>query len=278
MTQSAYLLFYRRRADGPLGGERFKQILEDYDNPPDSQDDDTAESGEEQGLVGNTFRGSSSALTGVGAAPRRPNHGSASADTMTVYPAALESLPAYQAHEINDEDAAPLLASDAVMNDGLQLQDSIEDEGIDVGINDGMNYTNVGYDNLNSHGTANFLESAWNFDHLPNSRSQISGTASDIDDGASDRVQHNSSASEGSIRGRMEDFRNAIPEDDGIFVDQSPVPDLDEDAQMNAIVLQSDLLERQRGPAFRVAPEAEDETTEETATEIHVEEGEGLNK
>jgi ubiquitin carboxyl-terminal hydrolase 4/11 len=282
VTQSAYLLFYRRRSEVPLGGPKIQQIVQDFDNPPESGEDDITESGEEQGPVGSTFRGSSGPLTGVGAAHHRPNLGSASTDMITVNPSALENLPAYEAHEKNDEDAAPLLASDTVMNDGF-VQEIIEDEGVDM--NDtGFNFSNIGYDNLNQQGPASYrnpIGRNWDWANLAgNSRGDhiVSGTGSDVDDAASDIVQNNSSASEGSIQGRMDDFTHAIPDDD--FVDQSPVPDLDEAAQLDSIDLHRDLLESHAKNDF---PQAnfdfradEGDEFEEPATEIHVEEGEGL--
>ena len=199
---------------------------------------------------------------------------------MTVNPSALENLPAYEAHEKNDEDAAPLLVSDAVMNDGLQESIEDEDEGVDMG-DTGFNYSNIGYDNLNQQGPASYLNPSWDWGNLPgNSRGDqiVSGTGSDMDDAASDVVQNNSSASEGSIQGRMDDFNNAIPDED--FVDQSPVPDIDEAAQLGAMDLHRDLLESHVKNDFPPtnfdfrADEADE--FEEPATEIHVEEGEGL--
>ena len=278
--QSAYLLFYRRRSDVPLGGPRFKQILENFDHPPQHSDDEVSESGEDQSLVGNSsLRGSSSALTGVGAAHRQANHGSADGVEMTtVNPLDLEKLPAYEAHERDDPDAAPLLMSDAIMNDGLHP--SIEDEGI--GMDNG--FDNMTYNTLNTHSRGIIGLGTWNFDNINhlgfNSRGNqmVSGTGSDADD-ASDIVQHDSSADENSIRGRIEDFDNAIPEtDDGIpFEDPSPVPDLDELGQASAIALQADLLEKiQNGdaiyprPEFEVTGQDERLDVEEPATEIHL--------
>jgi ubiquitin carboxyl-terminal hydrolase 4/11/15 len=113
VSQSAYLLFYRRRSDVPLGGPRFQQILQDFDNPPDAPADDVSESGEDQGLAANSsLRGSSSALTGVGAAHHPPN-GLDGAATMTVNLSALENLPAYEAHDSNEE-GVPLIDKDAM--------------------------------------------------------------------------------------------------------------------------------------------------------------------
>lgn len=270
VSQSAYLLFYRRRSDGPLGGPRFKQILHDWDNPPEPSEDEVSESGEDQGLVGNSsLRGSSSALTGVGAAHHHQNRGGDGVEMMTVNPSALEQLPSYEAHEENP-DAAPTFVGDALMNDGLPLQNSIEDEGI--GMESG-NY-NVHYNPLHNAG--------WDFSNIGrNSRGShmISGTGSDIDN-ASAIVQNDSSATEGSVLGRLEDFDNAIPEDDdGVFVDQSPVPDLDDEGQASAIALQHDLLEAQnRGmyPRQFEVPAGDEDEVEEPATEIHIGDGEEL--
>lgn len=264
----------------PLGGPRIQQIVQEYDNPPESGEDEIAESGEEQGPAGSTFRGSSGPLTGVGAARHRPNHGSASADMMTINPSALENLPAYEAHEKNDEDSAPPLVRDAIMNDGLH--ESIEeDEAIDMS-DSGMNYNNMhGSIEPINQPAMNYANPAWNFSAIPgNSRGDniVSGTGSDIDEIASDIVQNNSSASEGSIRGRIDDFSNAIPDDE--YVEQELVPDMDEDQQLGVLDLHKDLLETNPGNRFpqqKFAFKIPDEEYEEPATEIHVEEGEGLD-
>jgi ubiquitin carboxyl-terminal hydrolase 4/11/15 len=217
-------------------------------------------------------------LTGVGAAHRQANHGLADGVEMTtVNPSDLEKLPAYEAHE-RDPDAAPLLMSDAMMNDGLHP--SIEDEGIVMD----NGYEDMNYNNLNTHSRGITAFTTWNFDNIndlgSNSRGNqmVSGTGSDADD-ASDIVQHDSSADESSIRGRINDFENAIPEtDDGIpFEDPSPVPDMDELGQASAIALQADLLEKiQNGdsiyprPEFEVTGQDERLEVEEPATEIHL--------
>jgi ubiquitin carboxyl-terminal hydrolase 4/11 len=267
VSQSAYLLFYRRRSDVPLGGPRFQQILQDFDNPPDAPADELSESGEDQGLVANSsLRGSSSALTGVGAAHHPPN-GLDGAGTMTINPSALEQLPAYQAHDSNDE-GVPFMGNEDVWN---SLKPSIEpaDEGIEMG----NEYTRT---NL-------FSTSAWTFANLgENSRGNqmISGTGSDADEAASDVVQHNSSATEGSIAERMQDFQDAVAEDeDGAFINQIPVPDLDEEGQAANIALAADLMESMQRtgsgvPIFQATPqfEVEDrlEVEEPETAEIHL--------
>ncbi len=270
-------MFYRRRSDVPLGGPRFKQILDEYDNPREVTETDT-ESGEDQSLAGNSsLRGSSSALTGAGAV-LRPNHGSDGEGMMTINPSALETLPSYEAYQQGD-DAIPLLVDDdTVMKDGLHqsIENENEDEGIDMD-----------YQDFPSSNKAGIIGS-WNFNNLSslgqNARGQmVSGTGSNIDDAASDLVNHNSSASEGSMKGRLEDFENAVAEDDdGPYVDQSPVPDLDEDSPgfASAIALQQDMIENMHGPpiygqAFEVRAE-EVEEVEEPATEIHISEDDEL--
>lgn len=285
VSQSAYLLFYRRRSDIPLGGPRFQQIVREYDNPTERSEDEASESGEGQGLVGNSsLRGSPSALTGVGAARRQPNHGSMDGEgTMTINPSALEKLPDYEAHE-EEEGAAPLLINDATMNDGLGLHASIEDEGVD------MNYNNFS----SRQGILSTHQQNWSFGNLnelsalgsnPRDDHMVSGTGSDVgsDDIASDVVQHDSSASETSIRDRYEEFSHTVAEDDGIpFIDQSPVPDLDEMGQASAIALQADLLDNMNHNVYPpqefqvTADEEERFEVEEPAVEIHVKDNEDL--
>lgn len=65
VTSAAYLLFYRRRSEVPLGGPRFQEIFDSYNNQP--TDAEMSDSGEGQRLgQGSSPRGSSSALIGAG--------------------------------------------------------------------------------------------------------------------------------------------------------------------------------------------------------------------
>ncbi|KAL4803450.1 hypothetical protein BDV18DRAFT_153729 [Aspergillus unguis] len=73
VTSSAYLLFYRRRSDRPLGGKVLEEITESSTRPgseSDSQEESRgpSPSGEGRRLGGSSRNGSSSALAGVGAA------------------------------------------------------------------------------------------------------------------------------------------------------------------------------------------------------------------
>jgi ubiquitin carboxyl-terminal hydrolase 4/11/15 len=215
-------------------------------------------------------------LTGVGAAHRRPNPGSAREGMTHVSPARLESLPAYKSHEENDEDAAPLLAEDAMMNDGIPMNSIEEDEGIDMN-DDGMNYTSMDYNSVLSAGPTKFNTSNWTFGALEaNTRGQVSGTGSDeMDDGASDRVNMNSSASEGSREDRLRDFEDSIPMDGDIpFEDQCPVPDASEEQQATIIGMHHDLAEQrligERGLGPFHVESGIDDDDETPAAEIHV--------
>jgi ubiquitin carboxyl-terminal hydrolase 4/11/15 len=75
VTSAAYLLFYRRRSDVPLGGPRFQEIFDRFNNQA-GPDDAMSESGEGQRLgQGSSRRGSPSALTGAGPALPRESRG-----------------------------------------------------------------------------------------------------------------------------------------------------------------------------------------------------------
>ncbi|KAB5570814.1 hypothetical protein GE09DRAFT_1055598 [Coniochaeta sp. 2T2.1] len=89
VTSAAYLLFYRRRSDTPLGGPRFQEIFEHYDQQTRETDD--SDSGEDQRLGhGSSPRGSSSALqTGAGATLRSGKGGSDSVLATSIGDAAV---------------------------------------------------------------------------------------------------------------------------------------------------------------------------------------------
>jgi ubiquitin carboxyl-terminal hydrolase 4/11/15 len=195
----------------------------------------------------------------------------------TVSPARLESLPAYKSHEENDEDAAPLLADDAMMNDGLPINSIEDDEGIDVSMNDeGMSYNNMNYNTIGSVGPTNYNMSQWNFSGLGNQRGQVSGTGSDeMEDGASDRVNMNSSASEGSREDRLRDFEDSMAMEDGMaFEDQCPVPDASDEQQATIIDMHNTLAEQrligERGLGPFHVESGIDDDDEAPAAEIHV--------
>jgi ubiquitin carboxyl-terminal hydrolase 4/11/15 len=300
VSAGAYLLFYRRRSETALGGPRFKEIVNRYNNPPEPLEDEN-ESGEDRRLVADSsLRGSSSALTGVGVAHQAAGSsggvamtrsvnplasgGVALQNPTTINPADLGKPPSYEA-VLEDDAAAPLMARDAVMNDGLEVHGGLEDEAIDM---------NMGYNNFDSSRNAAALlgNNTWTFSALQNLDAASSTMAnpsrrnSDIDleeiDSRSDLVQNNSSASEGSRERRVEDFDNAEPDEE--WEEPIPIPDVSEQDQMAIIDLHGDLLaqgSRKRYGDMEMEMEVKvppnlDEDVEEEAAEIHVEEGEGL--
>jgi ubiquitin carboxyl-terminal hydrolase 4/11/15 len=260
VSPSAYLLFYRRRSDGPLGGPRLKQVVNEYDNPQEQSEDELSESGEDRGLAGtsSSLRGSSSAWTGVGAALHLPNHGSVGGAGMTtINPSDLDKLPDYESH-------------DPLRNN--QLHPSVErdhDEGIDV--EEDHNYNTFGPPNM---------AGGWDFAAInENSRNVTSGAASDIDV-ASDMAANDSSADEMEKEIRLSEFDNAEADE---YVEQSFVPDMDDDGIASAVAIQHDLLENMHGnpmyhhPDFQVtADDTEHLDVEEPAAEIHIGDDEGM--
>lgn len=285
VSSSAYLLFYRRRSDEPLGGPRLEEIVRHFEVPNSNEvsDEEDVESGEGQGLVGiSSQHGSSSPFKGAGATPHlKGGLGASKLSTAAkVSPASLEALPAYSAHESNP-DAAPTFVKDAIMNDGLHASIE-EDEGI------GMDSPlDKGYSSRSFQGPYNPNQSTWSFDSMNRDSEPPSGLealqqhqrtqhigASDADeDYASDIVDDNSSTASGVRRGRMTEFDEA---DDGGFQDQSYVPDMDDDAIASGVALQHDIYESRlgSGPYQHVRPVDSDDGMEDDddppAAEIHL--------
>ena len=173
------------------------------------------------------------------------------------------------------------------MNDGLPIN-SIEDEGIDMG---GVDYNSIGLSAsaLQSH-------SNWDFQNLNHKQNFLSGAGSEVDanDNSDDEfnsapgsaiAEHNSSASSNSLLARVHDFDNTPAEgdgEDGVFEEPSPVPDIDDDDdRVDTLMLHREVLHARHDaavarPEFKVTPSDAPEEVEEPATEIHVEDGEGL--
>ncbi|EHK99914.1 putative ubiquitin carboxyl-terminal hydrolase 12 [Glarea lozoyensis 74030] len=128
----------------------------------------------------------------------------------------------------------------------------------------------------NGSAPPNYNMSQWNFNGLANGRGQVSGTGSDeMDDGASDKVNMNSSASDASREDRLRDFDDSVPMEDGVpFEDQCPVPDASDEQQATIIDMHHTLAEHRLigekglGP-FHVESGLDDDD-EEPAAEIHV--------
>lgn len=112
VTTAAYLLFYRRRSSKPLGGHRFADIIDQFDN--ESGEEQSDDSGEGKRL------GGSSSLTGslnqkLGAGTTRPR------------PDRLATTTTVTALEGSDDDELPAYDEE---NGGQVIHNSIEDEGL----------------------------------------------------------------------------------------------------------------------------------------------------
>ncbi|KAK0127462.1 CSN-associated deubiquitinating enzyme Ubp12 [Cadophora gregata f. sp. sojae] len=257
VSSSAYLLFYRRRSDIPLGGPRIAQIVRDFDNDlSQGSDDDASDSGEGKGLVGNSsLHGSSSALIGVGAARHQQIPGFPGEQMMTIDPSTLSQVP------------EPGYGSGA-------LQPSIEeDEGIDMRDERPPAYNE-------SEWGKNGFSNLKNLDRQGYNQNSRAGSIA-----ASDDVNHGSSPDRTSLDGRLNEFANADAEgDDGPFIDPSPVPDMDDTDIANTVALQHDIydtlgansLYRQRPEYSVTAVEDEPLEIEEPVTEIHLKDSDEL--
>jgi ubiquitin carboxyl-terminal hydrolase 4/11/15 len=65
ITSAAYLLFYRRRSSGPLGGPRFKEILDKFDKEADHSENEMTESAEEGIITQQSTKTTVTPLTGT---------------------------------------------------------------------------------------------------------------------------------------------------------------------------------------------------------------------
>lgn len=226
ISSSAYLLFYRRRTNIPLGGPKLQQIIEEYDNKISRSEDEVYEAGEDQALVGNSsLHGSSSALTGAGAVHHRLQSGSSGVE-FTVATPVYDQLPPYRPHEENDEDSEILPSSHV----NRVLQESIEDEGFADG-------NEIPYGKFSMHLNSNnfpggFTGGSWDFSGLDGDQENIrAGSGSESDDElSSERVQCDSCPSQTSNDDLYKDFEDLRNEDKNSSADDVlSIADMDEE-------------------------------------------------
>ncbi|KAK8042126.1 UCH-domain-containing protein [Apiospora rasikravindrae] len=183
VESSAYLLFYRRRSEEPLGGPRFKEIIENLDHP--AAGEDTDESGEGQRLgEGSSPTGSPSAFQEQEAAAipqRRLGTGGNGG----------------LANGTQSDDDLPSLSK--INFDSQGVQPSIEDEGIDV--TDKPTHTS--------------LASDWNFDSLLTAENMKPGHDSAVPGSPADSIATNEAQHESSGDEQLHSSRNTFsPETD----------------------------------------------------------------
>lgn len=173
MDTSAYLLFYRRRSDGPLGGPRFKKIFDKLDVT--DSDEEITDAGEGRRLdEGSSPTGSSSAFQGQGLEAIRQRqqgtHGGRANGSVI--------------HETRSDDGIARSANVTYDDVEQPLRRSIEeDEGIDMTENP-------------THSSANAFQPTWDFNLLTaqNMNQDDGMTGSPLASGAAtDEAQHDSS-------------------------------------------------------------------------------------
>ncbi|OTB08608.1 hypothetical protein M426DRAFT_262093 [Hypoxylon sp. CI-4A] len=235
---SAYLLFYRRRSEQPLGGPRFQRILEKFADPD-------SDSGEDQRLgEGSSRNGSSGALQGVGA--DRPR-GKVDA----------------QSNPDNDWEFEDVKTG---ANISGNVHQSIEDdEGIDVTDNSTRSPGFQSFANANS----------WSFSNIvPDDATDLENAPSESHfDGASDTAQIDSSGDERVLSPR--EFEPEIGIDypgmshfESTHQQESPPPleSVDDEGAM-----EQDVIKQVRGLKHTVHQVQPNGDTDEDVAEIHVE-------
>ncbi|CAJ2509958.1 Uu.00g058580.m01.CDS01 [Anthostomella pinea] len=236
MDSSAYLLFYRRRSNVPLGGTHFRQLMEQFSE--DVSDNDMPDSGEGQRLgEGFSQNGSSSAFQGAEASRLHGSHGG----------------------NFKRDDDAPVLTNTHFVLDSSVHRSIEDDEGVDLsddvtrstGFNPVIGTNSWSFENISGRGAANTGDSPL-----------YSGAASD-------EAQHDLSDDErvGSpIDADLENFPGmshyelAQSEVDPPSYTQSSAPEYEDQPDRGGM----------KGQVYEVLPDGENEQRSEDATEIHL--------
>jgi ubiquitin carboxyl-terminal hydrolase 4/11/15 len=172
VTNAAYLLFYRRREDHPLGGPIIREILEAANTTADSEEaqqhgsrDPSPRSGEGRRLGDSSHNGSSSAFR-AGQAHRVGDGGSAITRTVTtrgMTGVLLEDGSPLKSVEQTNEDDGELPSYTSSSPNGMSqhftrnMSEGYEhDEGIDTSMDSGPVYGP----------TAPWHSASWGFSHL----------------------------------------------------------------------------------------------------------------
>ncbi|TGJ84517.1 hypothetical protein E0Z10_g4221 [Xylaria hypoxylon] len=251
VDSSAYMLFYRRRSNVPLGGSRLHRILERF---VDDDDDEMSGLGEGQRLgEGFSQNGSSSALQGAGVSHLAENRGGISNSTSALHG---PNMPAFIVDDRGDDDI-PLLASSRFQS-GQAID---EDEGIELEDSGPSAQPFTGL-------------STWSFQNLEN-------TTEDSPFGsgaASDEAQHDSSGDERALSPQddiesnfpgMSEYKLSHPEEDPPSYVNHPTPDYRNQP------LTSD-TNRITHEVHEVIPNGEQEPQSDDATEIHLDDNDKI--
>lgn len=241
ITKAAYLLFYRRRSDGPLGGPRFKEIFDKFDKGGEDDEEGDTSSGDDQRLAGgSSLTGSSRLGTGAEATLPRGNRGLASSTMATVSRETEDELPPYE-------------GSSSTNVGSENIQNSIEDEGI------GMTDNFAGSNGFQATQT-------WNW----NSLSSNDGPANSLgmEGYASDDAQPDSSDDRDNDADMQ--FDETLGEyGDATHEEAPPPPDFS--AQIGLSEIQNAAWERQNKDKVISVPAVDDDVASTEAAEIHLE-------
>lgn len=235
VTNAAYLLFYRRRHSGPLGGTRFTEILAKY---AASEDEEEAESGDDRRLGdGSSLIGSSSAGTGAEATRPQLDRGS-NRTAVTQLNGSDDELPSYEGATGTET-----------------IHNSIEDEGIEMSDN---------YQRMSSGSTD--MTQGWSFTALGNGAGNSTGL-----DYASDDAQADSSGDErgGSQGSYDQDTDMTAVGGDQEYTQPDAPPAPDDNAQSALSDIRTAAWERK--DVISVPAPGESDRDSEEVTEIHLE-------
>lgn len=252
VDSSAYMLFYRRQSNVPLGGPRLHKILErfvDADN-----DDEMSGLGEGRRLgEGFSQNGSSSALQGAGVSHLAENHGGISNLNSALH---YSDMTSFAVDDRGDDDV-PLLASSRFQS-GQGIVD--EDEGIEL------------EDSIPSAQPFAGL-STWSFENIPNAvaDSPFDSVA------ASDEAQHDSSGDERALSPR-DDMDSNFP---GMSEYKLSQPGEDPPSYLHLV---PDCVEQPltgstgqiTHEVHEIIPNGEQELQSDDATEIHLDDNDRI--
>ncbi|KAF9875602.1 ubiquitin carboxyl-terminal hydrolase [Colletotrichum karsti] len=237
ITRAAYLLFYRRRSDGPLGGPRFKEIFDKFDKGGEDDEEEDTDSGEDQRLVGgSSLTGSSRLGTGAEATLPRGNRGLGSS-TMSTANRGDEELPPY------DGSSSTNVGSE-------NIQNSIEDEGLSMTDN-----------NAGSNGFQ--VAQTWNWNSLS---SNEPANSLGMEGYASDDAQPDSSDDRDHDTDMLDEGLGGF---DDVNQEEAPPPP-DFSAQINLSEIQNAAWERKNKDKVISVPALEGSVASAEAAEIHL--------
>lgn len=266
---SAYLLFYRRRSDVPLGGPRFREILDRFQDEPS----DTEFSGEGQRLGEvSSLGGSSSAFQGVGATHLDGSLGGSNANN---------SFVLNRTGNTKTDDDVPLLVGSRYDSTQGVHQSIEEDEGIDMG--ESASHS-TGFHPITGDNT-------WSFHNLSGAGDFTAGSGSaNVSEIASDEAQHDSSGDERALSHHNMEYEPDVELDMSGFSSYqlAPQPESDPPSYKEPLEPQVKYLGTlaaretngqwdQNQEVYQVtAIQTDDERRSEEATEIHLDESDKI--